>query len=175
MVKTGDMESAKVVGKEKRETSTQRSAKTRIRIDMIDETVVALEQLNGVNKLVNVLFQLNECRKVGAIDIAATVEARKGVIDNFINALEGADRKYITDVEDVFYIWLFDKVMKHGNDVLAGKKKEKMIFELERKEENVKKNVVIDGADARNGYEGFDSKVVGGTKKKSVFTGNNGI
>lgn len=100
---------------------------------MTTETIVAFEELTRVDQLVKVLFQVNECQKFEFMDVVAIVQSIKGVIDIFINELQCTDRKFIKNTEDLFYMWLFDKVMKHGNDVMATNEKEKVALELETK------------------------------------------
>jgi hypothetical protein len=144
--------------------------KDKVKTIMIEERVVALEHLNVMNHLVNVLFQLSESRKLGTVDIVATVQARKEVIDNYINKLAETERKVIKDAEDVFYIWLFDKVMNRGNEVVAGKKGEKMLVESENNGEDVGRNVGVDGAEAQKGNEFFHRKQVVVKKRKNQFS-----
>jgi hypothetical protein len=79
--------------------------------------IFIFEALNGTQELVAALYQINGSRCVGSMDIPTGIYIRKTLIENFVNKISDNDQRCIAKHKDVFYIWLYEKVARHGYEV----------------------------------------------------------
>lgn len=76
-------------------------------------TIATFELLPGVNGVVNALLKLLNRNDDRDADVSSTVHYMKAVIDGYINEVEGDNRKCIEGGKDVFYIWVYHKVIMY--------------------------------------------------------------
>lgn len=87
-------------------------------VTMESNDINFIEKIEGTNDLIMKVIGINRCREAGSMDTSTVVRMKKIVIQKFFSDVDRTDGEELSDVKDLFIIWVMEQAEKRRHETV---------------------------------------------------------